>query len=80
MTYSRSRTPTLLTLLATLGTLGFSSTAATALAAFPKRHVKHTKRHPRHAVKRHHTIGNIGPGGDQDADNGGAPSDGDGNL
>ena len=43
-----------------------------AVTHHPKHHLRHHRATPTHM--------RIGPGGDQDSDNHGAPSDGDGNL
>jgi hypothetical protein len=74
----RSKAPGLLALLALLGTV----TGATAQSALAQTRAHHQTRHHHHIAKtrKHHQGTGIGPGGDQDSDNHGAPSDGDGNL
>ena len=47
-------------------------------SAMHKRHHKHHHHHRRHHV--HRLPPTIGPGGDGDGDNNGAPSDGDGGI
>ena len=74
----RSKAPGLLALLALLGTVT-GATAQSALAQTRAHHQKHHHHHAANTPKRHHGTG-IGSGGDQDGDNHGAPSDGDGNL
>ena len=56
--------------------LGGSALADAAHTGVATHHHKHHLRHHRPAA----THPRIGPGGDQDGDNHGAPTDGDGNL
>jgi len=70
-------------LLFVLASFAVASSAASAAvsrsgahARLHKHHRHHHRRHHRRVVQRP----TIGPGGDEDSDNSGAPSDGDGNI
>jgi hypothetical protein len=73
---------TMKSIAATIGTLVIAlGLGGTALAGPQQRTASKAKlahHHRRHHRRHMHT--GIGPGGDQDGDNHGAPSDGDGNL
>lgn len=76
---TRLRTTLIGVLAAVVASLGVSATAANALATHHSRH--HTTHHTHHKSthKKSSGIPQNG-GGDNDADNHGGPSDGDGNL
>jgi hypothetical protein len=78
----RLRTAMIGVMAAVVAAFGITATTGTALAA-SKHHSKHHSRHhsTRHHKPTHHSTGiPQGNVGDNDADNHGGPSDGDGNI
>lgn len=66
-------TPVLIAALGGAVLAGAATAAPASHSVKPAAHATHHKRH-------HHATHKIGPGGDRDGDNSGAPSDGDGNF